>query len=333
MVLIYFFSSISEAVQIYRTGNPANINTKTNSVFCAGGGGGDDDWSDGWKYLLKNSGGGDIVIIRADGVRGRYENWIYNDIEKNHFPKVNSVTTIVLESEKDGNNLDVIKEILNAEMIFFAGGDQSLYLDWITKTKLARALNHQILNKKIPFAGTSAGATLFGSIVFSARYPSPQLGGKFVSSVDVLNNPLGQFVDLDRSILNAGVIKNTLIETHFTSRLRQGRLLGFLANALRNKQASISEIRGIGIDDATAICYNNRGFARVYGTGNVYFVKPKVRPQILVPEVPLTWMSAQKAFYVHKLNSKNNIFNLNKWSSMSGDIEHWWVEQGQFQSY
>lgn len=332
-LLALIISSISEAVQIYRTGNPTNIHTRTQSVFCAGGGAGDDDWSEGWRFLLKNSGGGDIVIIRADGVRGRYENWIYNDIEKNHFPKVNSVTTIVLESERDGNNIDVIKEILNAEMIFFAGGDQSLYLDWIAKTKLAKALNYQITNKKIPFAGTSAGATLFGSLVFSSRYPSPQGTGRFVTAEDVLSNPLAPFVDLDKSILSDGIIKNTLIETHFSSRQRQGRLLGFLANALKNRQANLQDIKGIGIDDATALCYNSKGQARVFGAGYVYFVKPKFRPLVILQNVPLTWMSAEKAFYVHKLNARDNVFNLNRWTSISGDVEHWWVDQGLFQSF
>lgn len=123
-VLIFsiFVAQLSLAAQIYRTGNPADQVSNSRFYACLAGGGDDDGWGLGWKALLNSTDHGDVVIIRADDSRGGYEDWIYNDTSRLDFPKVNSVSTIILESKKDGNSQSVLKILQDAEMIFLQEG-------------------------------------------------------------------------------------------------------------------------------------------------------------------------------------------------------------------
>ena len=111
----------------------------TEQVTCLAGGGSDAAWGQGWKYLIDHSGGGDIVIVRADGGRGGYENWIYKDQSSLGFKPVNSVTTISLSRASDANSSEVEKILNNAELVFFAGGDQTTYISWFRHSKLEKS--------------------------------------------------------------------------------------------------------------------------------------------------------------------------------------------------
>ncbi|GIL16643.1 MAG: hypothetical protein BroJett040_03940 [Oligoflexia bacterium] len=316
------------ALEIYRTGNPADVVTPTRESLCLSGGGYDEEWIDGWRYLIHSSGGGDILIIRADGERGEYEHWIYTDSDHHRFPRVNSVTTISLSSKRDGDEPAVVNQILKAEMIFFAGGDQSLYIDWLGGTRAERALNHQLHIKKIPFAGTSAGMAFLAGIDFSARYESPSEEGGIVTSEDVLKNPTGHFIDLDPRVLVPKHMRSVITETHFAARNRQARVVGFMANAIYKKLASVQQIRAVAADEDTAVCLNGNGIGRVYGKNEVYFLTANSAPEVIRANAPLEWNNNQSAVQVKRLRQSNAPFNFKTWSSPDGIEQFWWVEHG-----
>lgn len=330
-IVFLFFAWPSFALQIFTTGHSTDIVTQPKQVVCLAGGGSDNLWSAGWKTLLKASHGGDIVIIRADGRRGGYESWIYNDEDRLGFPTVNSVSTLVIENAQDANSSEVVNLILKSELIFFAGGDQSLYIEWFRNSKLIQAVNERVLNKKIPVAGTSAGMALLADIDFAARFDSPNPNNNLVTAEDVLKNPAGHFVDLDRSVLTPDYMKNVITDTHFSERDREARLMGFLAKAVFNNYplTPYQNLRGIGADEGTAFCYNSKGQGRVFGTGNVYFLNLNSTPERLEPHQSLNWINGQNAvttYVIHGEQTATAGFDLKTWTGFGGRVESWWVD-------
>lgn len=318
----------ARAVEIHTTGRPETAVRSASRAICLAGGGSDDQWAEGWKFLLERSGGGDVVIIRADDSLGGYEDWIFGDPDKHGFPKVDSVTTILLTGAADAGRDDVEKLVLGAELVFFAGGDQSLYIDWLKGSKLAAAVERVMNVKKIPVAGTSAGMALLAGIDYSARRGSPKEKGSNVDSEDVLGDPAGAFVDLDRSVLTAPFMSQAITDTHFSERSRQGRLLGFMARAVHNRYPGIGwrAVKGVAADEGTAVCYDASGTARVYGAGSAFFLRGNAPIERLEAGKSLNWNASHKAVMAYVIRGAAGAaasFDLKNWTGRGGEVHYW----------
>jgi len=329
LITIAFLSILSlqaHSLDIHRTGSPQDVIRPTHQVTCLAGGGSDDAWGTGWKYLLDNSGGGDIVIIRADGKLGGYEEWIFKDPSHLGFRPVNSVTTLVLNNPWDADAPEVEKVIQNAELIFFAGGDQNLYISWFKNSKLEKAVETAIHIRNVPIAGTSAGMALLGGISYRARFNSA-IDGELLSSEEALNNPTDLQTDLERYSLRAPHLENVITETHFSERNRYGRAVGLMAKGIYAHLASFDQIKLIASDSGTAFCYNHDGIGRVYGDSSVYFMRGKTSPEILQTGSPLTWDANGKAVEVRILKN-GDLFRLSDWTTENGSQSYWSVVNG-----
>jgi cyanophycinase len=328
--VLFFANSFAWSMQIFRTGNPSDIVTQTKQAVCLAGGGDDDAWAAGWKFILNSTGNGDVVVVRADDRRGDYESWIYNDDDRHNFPKVNSVTTLLFEKPMDANNPEAIHILMNAEFVFFAGGDQSTYLNWLKASKFNQAINYLIHVKKISVAGTSAGMAIMGSIDYSARQPSPEDQISNVNSVDVMKNPTGSFVDLDRNFITAPYLANVITDTHFSERNREGRLIGFMARAIDNRYSDVNlkNIRAISADENTAVCYGPNGVAKVFGSGNAFFLKPLRPVERLKANQSLNWYGSGQAIQSYIISGRNQSarFDLKSWTGTDGVNEYWSVD-------
>ena len=106
-------------------------------------------------------------------------------------------------------------------------------------------------------SGTSAGAMILGDIVFTAKNGSAY-------SRQSLINPFYSDVTLDDDFLN--LLPNIVFDTHFIQRGRFGRLIAFIFNAYLNYG---KDVVGIGIDDETAICIDDKMIGYVFGSGSV----------------------------------------------------------------
>ena len=326
----------ASAVQFYTTGNTANVSKTTSLGVCLAGGGSDDAWAGGWKFLLNKSGGGDVVVIRADGNRGGYESFIYNDDGGHGFPLVDSVTTIVIESASDANRSDVDTAIRNAELVFFAGGDQWRYINWFNGSKVESAVEYLLNSKKAAVGGTSAGMALLGGIDFTARYDSPDPDKDLVDSDDVMYDPTGYFVDLNRTVVNPPFMNNVITDTHFSERDRFGRIVGFMARADYNwSDVSYSNIKAIAADEGTAACYDGNGVAKVYGSGNVFFLKGNQPIERIRYDDSLDWWGSRqavKAYAIQGSAAGTGSFSLSTWTGSGGSTEYWYVD-GEDEAY
>ena len=79
---------------------------------------------------------------------------------------VNSVETLVITSVTGATNPYVLNKVANAELIWFAGGDQFQYVSYFKNNALENLINNHINAKNAPIGGTSAGMAILGGKTF-----------------------------------------------------------------------------------------------------------------------------------------------------------------------
>lgn len=239
-------------------------------LFLSGGGG---DVEAAWRWFIACAAGGDIVVLRASGGDG-YQNYIFKEIGG-----VSSVTTIKFIDASAATDPAVLARIAAAEGIFLAGGDQSLYINYWKDTPVAAALNAHLAAGK-PIGGTSAGLDVLGEHYFAAFRES-------ITSDIALKDPFDKNITLGTGFLHAPALVGVITDSHFMERRRLGRLITFLAR-LATDYPEAPRLLGIGVDEATALCVEPDGEARVHTSkrGSVWLVQ-LTTPATLEPGRPL----------------------------------------------
>ncbi|MFN3530727.1 MAG: cyanophycinase [Bacteroidia bacterium] len=329
--LLLLFSQLfgiayAQSYTSFFTGDTSDIQTTTQGVVCLMGGRSEND--EAMKWWLQRAGGGDVVVLRTTGSDG-YNNYLYSELG---IP-VNSVETLVLPNRAAAQEPYVAQQILNAEAIWIAGGDQSTYLNNWRGTALHHALVHVAQVKKIPIGGTSAGMAVLGQYYYGAF-------GSSATSATVLANPMHPSVTLGgKDFLNLDWLWHTITDTHFDNPDRKGRLMTFMA-----RLAVDSGIRPLGIacDEYTAVCIDTNGLARVFGEfpafdDNAYFLQANCiapwLPDTLTAGQPLVWNrngAAVKVYQVKGTSTGAHTFDLNDWQTGQGGSWHnWHLSSGQ----
>lgn len=130
--------------------------------------------------------------------------------------------------------------------VFLTGGDQMRLSSILGGTKFLLALKHAVKNG-VTLAGSSAGASSISSTMIVRGEPTVQ--------------PLKDSIRLCPGL---GILKNIIIDQHFTERARLNRLITAVAYNPNNL--------GIGIDENTAIHIKRNGVIEVLGAGTVTIV-------------------------------------------------------------
>ena len=215
--------------QYFRTGNPQDVVTKTQFGVALMGGGKDLD--DAFRWMCEKSGGGDFLVIRATG-DDDYNPYIAK------LCKQNSVATLVIPTRDAALDPKVAEILQKAEALFISGGDQSNYVKYWKGTPVEDAIN-ELIRHNVPVGGTSAGLAILGQFSFSAMNDSAY-------SKETLQDPFNDRVTIATDFLKVPDMENTITDTHYVKRDRQGRFLGFMARILsgRNRQRSAGNRRG-----------------------------------------------------------------------------------------
>jgi cyanophycinase len=220
-------------------------------LMLVGGG----DWPyDAFRWMIGKAGHGRIVILRASGA---------NEAQDEFFKDIGGITaaqTLVFEDRRAASDPQVLEIVRKADGIFIAGGDQSNYVNYWKGTPLNEALNQHVRDGK-PLGGTSAGLAIMGAYSYGAMD-----GGSLVSA-DALKDPMGPAVTLVDDFLELSLLPahQVITDSHFGARDRLGRLVTFVARL--SKEKSSAEIKGIGVDEYTALCIDGEGVGKVF-TGN-----------------------------------------------------------------
>lgn len=328
LLLLLPIFGFSQGYTSYFTGNPTNITTVPEFGVCLMGGATEHDNAMVW--LLGKANGGDVVVLRSSGSNG-YNNYLYSELGVN----VNSVETLVITSVAGATHPYVLNKVANAEMIWFAGGDQWNYVSFFKDNALEDLLNEHVNVKNAPIGGTSAGMAILGSHYFSAQNGS-------VTSAQALSNPFHNNVTIgSNDFLEIPFLENTITDSHYDNPNRKGRHTAFLA---RMTQTINGRSFGIAANEYVAVCFGSDGKAFVFGEYPdyqefAYFLQTncdEVFPETMQNGVPLTWNhngKAVKAYKVPGTMTGEHYFDLSDWQAGSGGSwEDWSVQSGTFAS-
>lgn len=279
----------------FRLGSAEDLTTKTQFGVALLGGGADLD--EAFEWMCAKSGNGDFLVIRATG-GDDYNQYIAKLCHEN------SVATLIIPDRQAAMDPAVAAIIGKVEALFIAGGDQSNYIKYWKGTPVQDAID-ALIRRGVPVGGTSAGLAVLGQFSFSAMNDSAY-------SKETLANPFNERVTITSDFLEVPHLQDTITDTHFVKRDRQGRLLGFMARILNDGLAK--EVRGIAVDERSAGLMEPDGGIRVIGTGRgVYFYRSDKLPEVCAPGKPLTFRDLQ----VHRAPA-GSTFDLVRWQGKGG---------------
>lgn len=281
----------------FLTGNAADVAPKLHGP-ALNFGGGSDDVDEALQWMINQARGCtdcdtrvDVVVLRASGADG-YNEYIYK------MKGVDSVETLIIKQREDSANPKVIETVRNAEVIFFAGGDQCNYVKYFKDTEIERAIE-QLYKKGGAIGGTSAGLAIQGPIVFDAC-PGPS-----TTSKEALQNPYHESISFTYDFFNWKHLDSVITDTHFAQRDRMGRLMAYLARQIKDKKAK--SVLGVAVNEKASVVVDKKGTARVLGAGPAYFVLADHQPEECEPNKPLTFSD----YKIWKI-SKENTFDLKR---------------------
>jgi cyanophycinase-like exopeptidase len=307
------------------TGDTIDVSTDPQFGILLAGGATDNDNAMTW--FLNRANGGDILIIRASGADG-YNDYLFSDLGV----PVNSVETIRFEDASASQDPYVLQQIANAEAIFIAGGDQSVYINYWKDTEVETLLNAHVNIKQAVIGGTSAGMAVLGGHYFSADNGT-------VYSNDALADPFNAQMTIGhQDFLMLPFLNDVITDTHYDDPDRRGRHLAFLSRIYAD---GYPMALGIACNEYVATVIDENGVAWAYGEWPeyeeyVYFLRHGCQTE-LIPEnctagEPLTWNQGEQAILACRINATldgTNLFSLTDWMTWNGgDWQEWWAQDG-----
>ena len=260
--------------------------------------GGGQDLDEAFRWLCVKGNKGDFLVLRATG-DGSYNEYV------NSLCAMNSVATLVIPDRRAARDPAVARIIGEAEVVFISGGDQANYIRGWRGTPVEDAINAHIAAGK-PLGGTSAGLAVLGEFIYGSLNDRPDEND--LTSLEVLHNPYAERVTLVRHFLKVPHLEALLTDSHFVTRDRMGRTLGFLARIMQDGWAPSP--REIAIDERSAVLVEADGKAKIVGRGQgAYFLQPARKAQACAINVPLTLRDVS----VQRVASGGQ-FDLNSWT-------------------
>ncbi len=227
------------------------------------------------RRFAESAAGGDIVVLRATGSLVSYPDYFATELSPS--PRAASVITIRTNSPSAAAHASVLCHLTRAEAVWLAGGSQWDYLGrW--PTALHEALS-EAAKRGAAVGGTSAGAVSLGEGVFAARLGT-------ITSSEALANPFDPSVSVSLSPFPQPELANVLVDSHFTERSREGRLLVFLARLLAEHLEG--PVAGIGLDEGAALEIADGSYRVSSARGGGVWMYEVSGPASLRPGIPLT---------------------------------------------
>ena len=278
-----------------------DVSPATHFAALLAGGGADHDGAT--SALIDAGGHGDAVILRMDDTGGAYATYFVAR-------GAHAATEIALDPQ--GGNDDVTGAALatlraradepwiaaridRAEILFFAGGNQTKYVDAWQGTSLAAAVNRLVAR------GGAVGGTSAGMHALAAVVHTPRGTGDSVTSSVALEDPYidqgehagTRSLDFAASPFTVPLLGGLVVDTHWTQRDRRGRSLVFLARLLTDKVRPLGGISLLACDEGVAVLFDGAGSGRVFGPagGAAFLFRPDVLPDRCQDDRSLDWQS------------------------------------------
>lgn len=226
------------------------------------------------RAFVEASLAGDIVILRASGSLTSYPEYFIGFLAS---VTPRTVVTVRTSNPESGADPAVLCRVARAEAVWLAGGNQWNYLGrWPAALHEALAA---VAEREGAMGGISAGAVSLGQGAFDAQFGT-------ISSNDALADPLRREVSVSSPVFAQPELGGVLVDSHFSEREREGRLLVFLARFLEDRGEG--HVVGLGLDEGVALMIE-AGSYRVTSRGSgAAWLYEVVGPASLAPGVPLS---------------------------------------------
>jgi cyanophycinase len=280
LVLILLSPAAARAkVTRYLTGDAADVAPRLHGPALDLGGGGT-DVGEAIQWMIDEVRGCttcaatvDVVVLRASGADG------YNDYIKK-MKGVDSVETLVVTDAADAKDAAVVNTIRNAEVVFFAGGDQCNYVHYFKGNEIGRAVE-SVYARGGGVGGTSAGEAIQGEFVYDG------CGTDGATSAQALADPYDPTMSFTHDFFRWRDMRGVVTDQHVVARKRLGRTLAFVARQLKDGKAR--RVLAVAVNEKTSVVVDKRGLARVLGAGPAYFILGDHAPEVCEPKRPLTY--------------------------------------------
>jgi cyanophycinase len=190
------------------------------------------------------------------------------------------VTPAVLhiDSRTAANDKAIVRQLQDADVVFFSGGDQLRLTSFLAGTQSMDAVQEKYTAGNLVVAGTSAGAAAASSLMIYGGDPAKAMHKGEVS-------------------ISAGFsfAAQTVMDTYFSERDRLPRLF--------NAVAANPSITGIGLDEDTAVVLKANGVLEVVGSGTVTFVEGRNITQSNLTDISTGDLMKVEGMVTHRLSS------------------------------
>lgn len=238
------------------------------------------------RRFVEAADGGDIVVLRATGSLTSYPD--YFSVELVPGPAPASVVTVRTDTPPLADHPSVLCRLDRAEAIWLAGGSQWDYLGrWPHPVHVAI---REAWRRGAAMGGTSAGAVSLGEAAFDARHGT-------VTSAEALADPADVSVSVGPSNIPQPELRNMIVDSHFTERSREGRLLAFLGRLLAQHRSG--SFVGIGIDEGAALEIEDDGYRVSSARGGAVWMFEATGPAVVQPGRPLSLDGIRRVRLAH----------------------------------
>lgn len=200
---------------------------------------------------------GDLVIVRATGD---------DSLSSIAFDAgaFNSVRTIVVPADASAEDLvDAAAYLTEVEAVLFADDDALPIVKWSGSALMTEVRN--VFERGGVILGVGESATAFGEFALDPL----ATGADAVVSSDAVANPFDPAITFTQ-VFQFPQLGNLIVDTHFTSLDRLGRLSAFMARQVAAGTLTTSPPRvfGVGVDDANAIAIDRFGHTTLLQDGD-----------------------------------------------------------------
>lgn len=206
-------------------------------------------WSNpAYKWAVDKSENKRVAIIGYSAPTSFLRDYFKNNLGAN-FSKDFTVAT-----RNEALAQSIYDSLITYDVIFFRGGDQSIYYTNFKDTKLSDAVKF-VFNKGGVIAGTSAGLHILSSVIYSAADAS-------ITPEQAMLNVNSSDITLENDFL--GLFPGFIFDSHVAERGRFPRSISFLARWFKDKG---EKIKAVAMDDLTAMGIDTNEVGEVLGTG------------------------------------------------------------------
>lgn len=230
---------------------PENIDSKGTLVIEGGG----DRIEVILKTIIDYSGGENSKVLVVPFASGVAEETGIKQSEE--FRVLGCKNSDYIFCEKDSiDSPSSLAKLDGVTAIFFSGGDQVVLSDYLEGTKFLEKIR-EIYKDGGVVSGTSAGAAIMSRVMLTGEQRSDTTNSHIFNTIEK-----GDVI----TAKGFGFLDNVVIDQHFLKRKRQIRLISVLMDN--------PGLRGIGIDEETAIVVKSDNTIEVIGDNKAMLFEP-----------------------------------------------------------